>query len=122
MPSYLIVWDSASIGHPVVGKGDVDTPNEAIISDSPDKVIFLNAPSSGVFINTVEHGKLLKEGEEIGRIVDPLSGEDKDIILSPISGWLFTLREYPIVDQGSLMARILKVEENEKVIIEGYGK
>ena len=65
MPSYLIVWDSASIGHPVVGKGDVDTPNEAIISDSPDKVIFLNASSSRVFINTVEHGKLLKEGEEM---------------------------------------------------------
>ncbi len=103
-------------------KGDVETPRKAIISDSLDKVIFLNAPSSGIFINTAKHGALIKEGEEIGRIVDPLTGEDKDIIVSSVSGWLFTLREYPVVGQGSLMARILTVDEEERKTIEGYGK
>lgn len=32
-------------------------------------------------------------------------------VTAPTDGWLFKIREYPVVDQGSLLARILRREE-----------
>ncbi|WP_268821424.1 hypothetical protein [Oscillibacter valericigenes] len=40
-------------------------------------------------------------------MVDPLTGETCETLKSPASGLLFTLREYPVVYEGSLIARIL---------------
>lgn len=84
---------------------EVRTP---IISENPDDVAFLNAPVSGIFIKTRSHGSMLKTGDEIGRIVDPLRGTLLGVITAPVDGWLFTVREYPVVDEGSLLARILQ--------------
>ncbi|MBP3523072.1 MAG: succinylglutamate desuccinylase/aspartoacylase family protein [Clostridia bacterium] len=88
--------------------GEAQTTHTPIVSRNPDEVEFLNAPVSGVFVKSVSHGALLMPGDEIGLIVDPLRGEVLDRVVSPCEGWLFTVREYPMVDQGSLMARILK--------------
>ena len=44
----------------------------------------------------------------IGKTVDPLCGSVLDEVRAPISGMLFTIRDYPIVDEGSLMGRILR--------------
>ena len=52
---------------------------------------------------------LCPRGEEAG------AGEVLDEILSPVKGVLFTLREYPVVDEGSLIARILKAGYQEDV-------
>ena len=49
-------------------------------------------------------------GDRIGRIIDPLSGQVLQTVESPIDGMLFTIREYPIVDEGSLIGRLLKKE------------
>ena len=49
----------------------------------------------------------MKKGEHIGDILNPLTGEIAQKILSPADGIVFTLREYPIVSEGSLIARIL---------------
>ena len=83
---------------------DVRTP---VVSTLPDEVSFLNAPVSGIFIKTQSHGASVKKGMEIGRIVDPLQGTLLASITSPVDGWMFTIREYPVVDEGSLIARIL---------------
>ena len=88
--------------------GEVCTTHTPIVSSVADEVEFLNAPVSGVFVKSVNHGALLEPGDEIGLIVDPLHGTLLDRVISPCEGWLFTVREYPMVDQGSLMARILK--------------
>jgi len=88
--------------------GDVRTDHTPIVSVDPDEVEFLNAPVSGVFVKTRNHGELLEPGDEIGLIIDPLRGTVLNKVVSPCTGWLFTVREYPMVDQGSLMARILK--------------
>ena len=88
---------------------------EPVISSDPDDVIFLNAPSSGIFIQTAHHGAILEKGEEVGIIVNPLTGDVLSRMVSPERGWLFTIREYPVTDQGSLIARILKkLPENAK--------
>ena len=52
----------------------------------------------------------MTKGERIGSIVDALNGRLLARIEAPEGGWLFTTREYPIVDEGSLMGRILKSE------------
>ena len=88
--------------------GETRITHRPILSDIPDEVEFLNAPVSGVFVKSVDHGALLRPGDEIGLIVDPLQGQVLHRVVSPCEGWLFTVREYPMVDQGSLMARILK--------------
>lgn len=87
--------------------GPVITPRTPAVSTNPDEVSFLNAPVSGIFIKEKPHGVSVQKGEVLGRIVDPLRGEILSTITAPQSGWLFTIREYPVVDQGSLIARIL---------------
>jgi hypothetical protein len=64
-------------------------------------------------VKTRNHGALLRARDEIGLIIDPLQGTVLDRVVSPCEGWLFTVREYPLVDQGSLMARILKGHMDE---------
>lgn len=71
-----------------------------------DCVTFLNAECSGVFLTDLRTGIDVKKGQSIGQIVNPLTGEVLSDVVSPIDGFLFTIRAYPIVYEGSLMARI----------------
>lgn len=68
---------------------------------------FINANSSGIFLPNVRHADNVEEGQCIGIVADPLTGETKERLLSPVSGLVFTLREYPVVNEGSLIARVL---------------
>ena len=88
-----------------------------VVSRDPDEVAFLNAPVSGIFFKTLNHGSFVKKGDEVGKVVNPLSGKLLSTITSPVDGWLFTIREYPVVDEGSLMGRILK---NSNPTLEAY--
>lgn len=86
---------------------EVRTP---IISKNPEDVCFLNASTGGLFVPSVKHWQKLKKGDLIGQIIDPLAGKVLDEIYSPVNGILFTIREYPIVDEGSLIGRLLREE------------
>ncbi|MCM1467233.1 MAG: M14 family metallopeptidase [Alistipes sp.] len=90
--------------------GEVKPVRQPIISKDPEDVCYLNASVGGVFIPAVKHGVRLKKNEIIGRIVDPLCGEVLDEVRAPEDGMLFTIRDYPIVVEGSLMGRLLKKE------------
>lgn len=81
-----------------------------IISKDPDDVSYLNATVGGLFIPNVHHWEELKKGDLIGRIMNPLTGKVMDEVISPVDGILFTIREYPIVDEGSLVGRLLRKE------------
>lgn len=90
-----------------IWNGPVSPVRNPVVSRDPENVSFLNAPVSGIFIKTLSHGAHVKEGMEIGCIADPLKGVILCRVTAPADGWLFTVREYPVVDQGSLIARIL---------------
>lgn len=94
-----------------IWQGPVNPVRKPMISIHPDDVAFLNAMHSGIFVQTASHGQYMKNGEEIGRIINPLDGTVCSRVLSPVDGVLFTIREYPVVDQGSLIARVLKRKE-----------
>lgn len=73
------------------------------------KVHFLNAKYAGLFLPDISHDHMVESGTLIGQIVNPLTGEVLDKIYSPCHGLLFTLREYPLVNEGSLIGRILEL-------------
>lgn len=71
-----------------------------------DAVSYLNAETSGVFLTDLHTGTYIKKDQLLGEIVDPLQGIAVSKVTAPEDGFLFTLRAYPIVYEGSLMARI----------------
>lgn len=93
--------------------GEVAPARTPIISRNPQDVSYLNASVGGLFIQKVHHWEKLKKGDLIGQIIDPLSGKVLDEVISPVDGILFTIREYPIVDEGSLIGRLLRKEVYE---------
>ncbi len=90
------VWDGEIYGE----------VKEPIIS-LDKKIGFLNAEASGVFVPAVEHGAIVAENDHIGDIVSPLTGDVLYRVEACIAGKVFTIREYPVVYEGSLLARIL---------------
>lgn len=78
------------------------------IISTDGQVHFLNATCSGLFVPVVNHENLVRKGDLIGHIVSPLDGIVKSEIISPCDGLLFTLREYPIVNEGNLLGRLLE--------------
>ena len=89
--------------------GDAPDVREPIIS-TDGRVSFLNAPTLGMFVPTATHWEHVRAGEVVGEIINPLTGESTPVA-SPVDGVLFTLREYPLVYEGSLLARVLGREE-----------
>ncbi|MGN0679343.1 MAG: M14 family metallopeptidase [Oscillospiraceae bacterium] len=71
---------------------------------------FVNSAAAGVFVPCVEFGENVKQGDHIGDVLDPLKGTVAEEVLAVCDGMIFTLREYPIVFGGSLLARILQPE------------
>lgn len=92
-----------------IWEGETAAVRQPVISRNPKDVAYLNAATGGLFVPAVRHGAQLKEGELIGRIINPLSGGVRDEVRAPMDGMLFTIREYPIVDEGSLVGRLLRV-------------
>ena len=81
-------------------------PCRTSISTQNSEVHFINASDAGIFIPAIEHNVMVQKGEKLGDIIDPLEGIVKESLLSPCDGLLFTIREYPVVYEGSLLARI----------------
>ncbi len=77
-----------------------------LIADDSN-VHYLNAQTSGLFVSTTSHWTDVRRGELLGTIVSPFSGGLLSEVRSPVDGILFTLREYPLVYEGSLMARVM---------------
>lgn len=89
-----------------VWSGEVKEPRDPIVS-TDGEVGFVNANAPGIFLPCVEHLAKVKEGQLIGRILNPLEGTVLEELHAPMSGMIFTLREYPVVSEGSLIARVL---------------
>lgn len=93
----LGIWTVAEhgISHPMVS--------------TDGEVHIVHASDAGVFIPRVEHNMWLAKGSEIGEIVTPITGTVVQKITAPESGVIFSLREYPIVSEGSVIARMLSM-------------
>lgn len=92
--------------------GEAPKVREPIVSRDRH-VSFINAEASGIFIPAIEHWTHVNKGDHIGDIVYPATGEILHDVKAKVSGRVFTLREYPVVYSGSLIARILDDEYEE---------
>lgn len=70
----------------------------------------IHSTGSGIFIPSVEHNMWIAKGTVIGEIVTPITGTVEQEINAPVDGVIFSLREYPIVYEGSVIARLLSME------------
>ena len=86
--------------------GETKPVSNPMVSTDGD-VSVIHAEKNGVFLPAIKHWIGITKGEHIGDIVNPFTGEIEEEIFSQVSGMVFTLREYPIVTTGSLIARIL---------------
>ncbi len=91
--------------------GEVPNVRKPLVVYDEDPISFLNAEKSGLFVAHTKHWTNVTEGQHIGDIIDPLSGKVLTTVTADCDGILFTIREYPIVDEGSLIGRILPGRE-----------
>ena len=103
----LTVWKEMGVIAPEVHLPP-QTHHPLIADDS--NVHYLNAQTSGMFVPSASHWTDVHKGELLGTVVSPFVGVVLSEVRSPVDGILFTLREYPIVYEGSLMARIMAVK------------
>ena len=94
-----------------IWSGSVNPVRKPMTVYDSDPISFLNAERSGLFVADTKHWVNVKKGQKIGDILDPLSGEVLTTVAADCDGVLFTIREYPIVDEGSLIGRILPGRE-----------
>lgn len=91
--------------------GDIKAVREPIVSQ--DRAVdFVNSDADGIFVPCIEHWVDIKKGEHIGDVINPENGKIEEYVTAPCDGRIFTLREFPIVYGGSLIARILGGEKN----------
>jgi len=88
-------------------KGETAKIREPLVSKDHN-VGFLNSDAGGIFIPRSAHGSHVSAGNCIGVVIDPLTGSVVEEARAPCDGLLFTLREYPVVFGGSLLARIIE--------------
>lgn len=92
--------------------GEIKEVKEPILSTDRE-IGYVNADTSGVFIPKASHWSNIKKGELIGNILNTLTGDVEEKIFAPCDGLIFTLREYPVVYAGSLIARVLGGVNND---------
>ena len=93
-----------------VWEGPVGEVRKPIVSTDRE-VGYLNADSAGIYVPHVKIGEQVEKGTLLGEILNPLTGDVEQSVTAPISGMVFTRREYPVVYSGSLLGRILGSRE-----------
>ena len=83
--------------------GETITPKNPIVAQDRE-VGFVNAGRPGIFLPQASHWVNVKKGQLIGKILNPMEGTVEEEVRSTMDGLLFTLREYPVVSPGSLLA------------------
>ena len=98
--------------HLSIWHGEVpDPPVRHTIVSTNGTVDFINASASGVFIPLIKQSNHAEAGQVIGRIVDPLHGTVLQDVRLEKPGFVFTIRAYPVVYEGSLLARVYREDK-----------
>ena len=96
--------------HIGIWTGETVEPRKPMISTDWRDISYLNASTGGLFVPRVSHMQELSKGDVVGEIIDPLQGVVLDTVIAPADGRLFTIREFPVVDEGSLIGRLVARE------------
>lgn len=71
----------------------------------------VRASKGGVFIPTVQLGDTVRKGEEVGFIYSPRDFQTLETLKAPQDGYVFYIRENPVVHQGDRLISVPEVLE-----------
>lgn len=98
-----------AMAHMGMWTGTVQPVNEPVCAlNEETDVVFLSAEASGIYVADPVENDRVRAGQRIGRILDPLEGEVLSEVFAPCDALVFTMRAYPVVYQGSLIARLCR--------------
>lgn len=92
-----------------VFEGEV-SPTKKTVTVKKNDVEVIHCNTSGIFIPKIQIGSFVRENQVLGCIVRPILGAALEEVKSSCDGMIFSLREYPAVCEGELLARICKAE------------
>ena len=92
-----------------VFEGEV-SPTKKTVTVKKNDVAVIHCNTSGIFIPKIQIGSFVRENQVLGCIVRPILGAELEEVKSSCDGMIFSLREYPAVCEGELLARICKAE------------
>ena len=95
-----------------IWEGPVEKISHPMVS-TDGSVHVIHSVEGGIFIPKVEHNMWVQKGTVIGDIVTPITGTVEEEVTAPEDGLIFSMREYPIVYEGSVIARILSMKNGE---------
>ena len=92
-----------------VFEGEV-SPTKKTVTVKKNDVEVIHCNTSGIFIPKIQIGSFVRENQVLGCIVRPILGAELEEVKSSCDGMIFSLREYPAVCEGELLARICEAE------------
>ena len=92
-----------------VFEGEV-SPTKKTVTVKKNDVEVIHCNTRGIFIPKIQIGSFVRENQVLGCIVRPILGAELEEVKSSCDGMIFSLREYPAVCEGELLARICKAE------------
>lgn len=95
-----------------IWQGETVVPKQNVVT-ADDDITYINAESSGIFIPNVCIYDQVKAGDEIGTIVNVITGSVEEVVQASANGMICSIRDYPVIEEGSLLARIVGGDKNE---------
>ncbi len=86
--------------------GETIVPREPLVTNDAE-MTFINSDVSGIFIPEVTVSTFVRKGTQIGTVIDVITGSVEEVVTAPRDGVISALREYPAIEEGSLLARIV---------------
>ncbi len=86
-----------------------------------DRTNWVRAPRSGVFYKQGAHGNLIRKGDMLGVINDPL-GDESEQIQAPFTGVIIGQLTLPLVHEGDALVNLAKVSDpgEAEVVLDDY--
>ena len=92
--------------------GETIVPREPLVTNDAE-MTFINSDVSGIFIPEVTVSSFVRKGSQIGTVIDVITGSVEEVVTAPRDGVISALREYPAIEEGSLLARIVGPPRHE---------
>lgn len=87
-------------------------PTQTLLKWTADQKIYMaSAQKGGIFTPSVNLGDIVKKGDKIGIIYSPRSFETLETVKAPQDGYVFTIRENPVVHLGDGLIGVPEVLE-----------
>ncbi|MBR3538882.1 MAG: succinylglutamate desuccinylase/aspartoacylase family protein [Eubacterium sp.] len=96
-----------------IWQGETIIPREPLVTNDME-MAYINSESSGIFIPEVEVSSFVREGARIGSVVNVITGSVEEVVKAPKTGVISAMREYPAIEEGSLLARIVGAPGEER--------